>query len=114
MGGKQPKNNPDEIVGSEIIVHVSEEDAKKYDRIVGEEVNLIIGTDVDSQVRLILEKINRTTSPKKKEIVEYCQCILNEQNEESKLLWVRKLIEFGADVAQISSLVIQLATIIKI
>lgn len=109
IGGQPPVKDPDEIVGSEITVHVSDTDLSKYDRIVGEETNLTIGSEIDSQVEKIVESIKKTDSPKKEEIVMYCEKILSERDSGSKLLWIRKLISFAADVAQISSLIIQLA-----
>lgn len=109
IGGQPPVRNPNEIIGSETTVHINDEDLKKYDRIVGEEVVLTVSTNIDNEVNKILSIVKNTNSNKKEEIIRYCENILSEKNEHSKLSWIPKLISISSDVAQISSLVLQLS-----
>lgn len=43
IGGKPPKDNPNEIVGDSTIVHVSDDEVGKHKKIVGVESKVIIG-----------------------------------------------------------------------
>lgn len=47
IGSEPPKDDPDEIVGESTVLHVTPEEAKKYDRIVGVESKVIIGDPED-------------------------------------------------------------------
>jgi len=49
IGGEAPKKNPNEIVGSETIVHVTEEEAAKGGNIIGEKIELKVGSEKKKQ-----------------------------------------------------------------
>lgn len=110
IGGNPPRKNPDEIVGEEVSIHVDEKDVNKYSRIVGEEVTLVVDSDIDNITRRIMETIKNVDSDKKEEIINYCEKILDEKEGKLKARWVQGLISISADIAQISSLVLQLCT----
>ncbi len=43
VGGEPPKDDPNEIVGESTTVHVPSSEVGKHDRIVGEEIKVIVG-----------------------------------------------------------------------
>lgn len=45
LGGEPPQDDPNEIVGEKIVVHVPDEEIGKYNRIVGLESSVTIGSD---------------------------------------------------------------------
>lgn len=51
IGGDPPPEDDDAVVGEDITVHVPSEDVGKYDNIVGEKVELTVGSDIDSTVQ---------------------------------------------------------------
>ena len=110
--GEPPKSNPNEIVGTETIVHVSENELGNYDRIIGEASILYIGSPIDEHVRLILETMQKVDSDKKQEIIDVCQKILNAKQNDEKFKWVGQLISIGANIAQIASFIVQLEQMI--
>lgn len=113
IGGEPPKSNPNEIVGTETIVHVSENEVGNCDRIVGEETILCIGSTIDDQAKFILEAIQKVDSDKKHEIIDACQKILNSKQNDEKLKLAWQLITVGANIAQIASFLLQLKQIIS-
>ncbi len=113
VGGVSQQKDPNEIVGSETNLYIPESEVGKYDRIVGEEISVNIGSEIDDQVRLILEEIKNTESDKKDEIIILGNEKLKTNDKTSKFSLARNLVSFGSDVAQITSLIVQLHEITK-
>ena len=84
IGGTPTKEEDDAVVGEDINVHISSEEAAKYDSIVGEKVELRIGADVDKTVRDMIATITNSDEKDKELIMRICREILAEQNKQTK------------------------------
>ena len=112
IGGTPTKEEDDAVVGEDINVHISSEEAAKYDSIVGEKVELRIGADVDKTVRDMIATITNSDEKDKELIMRICREILAEQNKQTKGQKIRDLISVGAGIASISQFLLQLKTAI--
>jgi len=108
IGGEPPKNDDDAIVGQDVTVHVPEKDLGKYDHIVGEQVELRIGEDIDSVVRKVLRAIDPSIGPQKERIALVCREILAEQDKGRKIEKANTLISVGSGIATIAQFLMQL------
>lgn len=113
IGGTPPKKDPDEIIGSETSIHLSEEEARKYDCIVGEQITLNIGSEIDALVQQVLETIKQDDEPNKQEIIDLSESVLQAQEQRNKISLTERLIATGANISSIASLIIQLSQIIS-
>lgn len=108
IGGELPKNDDDAIVGQDVTVHVPEKDLGKYDHIVGEQVELRVGGDIDSVVTKVLRTIEASIAPQKEQIALVCREILAEQDQRRKTEKANTLISIGSGVATIAQFLMQL------
>ena len=112
IGGTPTKEEDDAVVGEDINVHISSEEAAKYGTIVGEKIELRIGADVDKTVRDIIATITDSDKKDKELIMRICREILAEQNKRIKGQKIRDLISVGAGIASISQFLLELKTAI--
>lgn len=113
IGGNPPLKDPNEIIGSETVLHVSEEELSEYDNIVGEEVVVSVGGEIDKLVRAILKASQIQEFNNREEIVRVSEEILRESLWEKKLERLQELISLGANVTQIAGFVMQLIQIVQ-
>jgi len=99
VGDKIPEDkHKNAIIGDDNLVHVTSKEAKNYDNIIGEKIEVSIG-DIDKNVKEIVEKIEKIEHPKKEEIVSLAKEILKEQNKQNKNDKIRKLIEITKNIS---------------
>ena len=113
IGGTPPEKDPDEIIGSETLIHLSEDKARKYDQIVGEQVTLSIGSHIDALVQQILETIKQSDEPNKEEIINLSESVLETQDQTNKISFTERLIAAGANISSVANLIFQLGQIIS-
>lgn len=108
IGGEPQKDEEDVVIGEDVNVHISSEEAVKYDTIVGEKIELRIGADVDMTIQDIISTINNSGEQNKEVITRLCREILAEQNNQTRGQKIRDLISVGAGIATISQFILQL------
>jgi hypothetical protein len=108
IGGEPPKPDHNVIIGDDTLVHVPESDAGKYSNIIGEKVEVSIGSP-DSIVQQIHDIIQNDSHPLKEQVLANCQSILKERDIAKKRNLIQTLINNAGNVASIAGLIAQLA-----
>lgn len=112
IGGTRDKEEDNAIVGEDVNIEISSDEAAKYDNIIGEKIELRIDADVDTAVQQIISAINSSDGQNKTAITQLCKEILAEQNKQTKGQKLRELISIGAGVASISQFILQLKAMV--
>jgi len=112
IGGKPVQDDDNAVIGEDVNVHISSEEAAKYDNITAEKLELRIGGDVDTTIQNIISAIQNSDEEKKQTIATVCREILSEQDKQTKARKIRELISVGAGIASIARLLLQLKAII--
>ncbi|MBN1805163.1 MAG: hypothetical protein JW837_07930 [Sedimentisphaerales bacterium] len=71
-----PKDDPGTVIGQDTTVHVRPEDLQKYGKVVGEEVILQVGCDVNTHVNKIIDELQDSEEPYKDKAIELAKEIL--------------------------------------
>jgi hypothetical protein len=100
-----PKDDPGTIIGQDTTVHVKPEDLKKYGNVVGEEVILQVGDDINTHVNKIIGELQHSKDPNKDEAIELAQEILEASDISQRKGKVEKFAQFVTK--NIASAVIQ-------
>jgi len=110
IGNTPPPKDENVIIGEDTDVHITPEEAAKYQNITGEKVEVRIGGDPDPIVNEILSAIEKTDEADKEKIIAICQEILDENDKEQKTSKIGSLISMGAEIAAIAQFCFQLKT----
>lgn len=114
IGGEPPEEEEnDAVVGDDVSVHVSAEDVGKYGSIVGERVELKIGSDIDQIIHNIMSTIQDSQIQRRDEIEAICREILEEKDQNRKLDKIAKLISMGAGIAKIAQFIMQIQALLS-
>jgi len=111
IGGNPKKDDDSAVVGEDVNVRISSEEAAKYDNITGEKVEVRIGGDVNTTIQKIMSTIQQSNEKERETITAICREILAEKDKQTKIQKIRQLISIGANIASIAQLVLQLKTI---
>ena len=108
IGNKPPEDDdPDTIIGEDTTVHVTPDELHKYDKIVGEEVTLMIG-DINEPIQKIIQTIDNSDEPQKDEIIKLCREIITEENKKTKSEKIQSLISISSGIISIATFVTDL------
>jgi len=110
IGGNPPEPDNNVIIGDDTLLHVSSSEASKYRNIVGEKIEVVV-SNPDSIVRQIHDAIQKDSHPLKEKIAAECKEILRERDITIKRSLIQALINNAANIASISSFIIQLSQI---
>jgi hypothetical protein len=114
IGNTPPPKDENAITGSDTDIHITPEEAAKYDNITGEKVEVRIGGDPDLIVREIIDTIGSSNEDKKDEIIAICNAILSEHDNQSKTSKIGTMISLGSGISSISQFCLQLKTMFGI
>lgn len=109
LGGDVPVDQPDTIIGQDTTVHVPSGDLHKYDKIVGEEVSLRIG-DLNQDLQKIVDTLESSEEPNKKEIIRVSKEIMKESNKQTKIEKAKTLISLASGISSIALTIIDIKT----
>ena len=114
IGKNPPPKDDDVVIGDDTDVHITPEEASKYQNIYGEKVELRIGDETDSIVQDIISTIEKTNEEEKEKIISICKDILKEQDKQVKPQKISTLVAIGSGIASIAQFCIQLKTMLGI
>ena len=113
IGGKFPKQDEEAVVAEDITLDVSSEDVDKYDNIIAEKVELVIGDGVDETVKRIMSAMENSDEESRPEILAVCKDILAETDADARARRILTLVEIGAGIASIAQFIIQLRSMFR-
>jgi len=108
--GPIPEDEPGTIIGEDNTIKITSEEAKKYETIIGEEVRLTIGNDVNKSIENIIDTLKNSDNPQKEVIIKLSEEILKEKDPQNKKEKIEKLVSIGAGIASISMFIFELKT----
>jgi len=114
IGKNPPPKDDDVVIGDDTDVHITPEEASKYQNIYGEKVELRIGDETDSIVQDIISTIEKTNEEEKEKIISICKDILKERDKQVKPQKISTLVAIGSGIASIAQFCIQLKTMLGI
>lgn len=96
------------IIGQDTTVYVPENEVHKYNKIVGEEILLTIGGEIDETINDIIKTMQQSTEPNKDQIIRISKEILNESDGQTKQMKVNTLISIASGITTIANSIIDL------
>ena len=114
IGKNPPPKDDGVVIGDDTDVHITPEEASKYQNIYGEKVELRIGDQTNSIVENIISIIKGTNEEEKGKIVSICKDILKEKDKQTKRHKIKNLIAMGSGIASIAQFCIQLKTMLGV
>lgn len=114
IGKNPPPKDDNVVIGDDTDVHITPEEASKFQNIYGEKVELRIGDQTNSIVENIISIIEGTNEEEKGKIVSICKDILEERDKQTKRHKIKNLVAIGSGIASIAQFCLQLKTMLGI
>lgn len=106
--GPVPEDDPETIIGQDNTVQISKKEAKKYNTIIGEKIEVGTKGQIDEDVRSVINTLKTSNEPNKEKIIEAGKKVIGEKQKNKKLKRLKELVTLSKDVTIIATYIAKL------